>query len=124
MNQAQATARLKQLAQDTARAIAPGVAITVEPGNPLVSGCGPEFADNVVAYTLLLPKLPAERSHQILLAAKAYFEKKGYWIDAFQPTGASPAVHAETPDGFLITYTIATDGTSYVGASSPCVSRG
>lgn len=124
MNQAQATARVKQLAHDTAHAIAPGVAITVEPGNPLVSGCGPDLPDKVsVAYTLLLPELPAPHSHQILVAAKAYFERESYAIDAFQPTGASPAVHAETPDGFFITYTIATDGTSYVGVGSRCVSR-
>ena len=115
---------MKQLAQDTASAIAPDVATTVEPGNPLVSGCGPESPDKVsVAYNLLLPALPAQRSHQILVAAKAYFEKSGYTITGFKSAAASPSVTAETPEGFYLAYAIATDGSSFVGAGSRCVSR-
>jgi hypothetical protein len=123
MNQTQAIARVNQLAQDTARAIAPGVPTTVERGDPTVGGCTGEFGDKVsVGYALLLPDLPAQRSQQILLAAKAYFERKGYAIDEFRPKANSPDVHAETPDGFDITYVIATDGASFVGVGSPCVS--
>ena len=123
MNQTKATAHVKQLAQDTARAIAPDVPTTARAGEPRVGGCGPGFGDKVdVAYSLLLPKLPPESSQQILLAAKAYFERKGYSVIGFLSTGPLPRVNAVTPDDFNLTYVIASDGTSYVGASSPCVS--
>lgn len=123
MTRTEAIARVKQLAQDTARAIAPGVPTTVHRGDPTVGGCTGDFGDKVsVAYDLMLPELPAQRSQQILVAAKAYFERKGYRIDAFHPIGDSPIVIAETPDGFNIDYIIASDGTSVVGAGSPCVS--
>lgn len=123
MNQARATARVNQLAKDTANAIAPGVPTTVRRGGPRVGRCGPEFGDRVnVAYDLLLPELPAERNHQILLAAKAYFEKSGYSVTGFLSTGVSPVVNAETPDGFNLRYVVVTDGTSFIGAGSSCVS--
>ena len=129
MNQTQAITRVKQLAQDTARAIAPGVPTTVRRGDPTVGGCTGDLGDKVsVGYDLLLPELPAQRSQQMLFAAKAYFERKGYGVDAFKPTGVSsqgvlPEVDAETPDGFNINYLVPSDGKPVVEAGSPCVSR-
>ena len=131
MNQAQAIARVKQLAQDTAHAIAPGVPATAGVptisgrADPLVESCPGEFgADKVeVSDELRLPVLPAQRSQQILFAARAYFEKSGYKVTGFSSTGVAPGVNAETPDGFYLEYGLSTDGTSYVGAASSCVSR-
>lgn len=122
MNKDQAIARVKQLTHETAQAIAPRLSTTVRKGDPTVDGCGGQFGDKVnVGYDLLFPKMPAERSHQLLLAAKAYFQKQGYTLTGFNSDGRSPSVTADTQDGFHITYVIASDGTAFVGGGSGCV---
>src|SRR2546430_14049693 len=110
MNRSQAISRVRQLASETAHAIAPGLPTEVRPGDPTVGGCGPEFGNKVnVGYDLLLPHMSSDRSQEILRAAKAYFEKRGFTINSFEPSARAPVVGADTSDGFHIVYVIATE---------------
>ena len=127
MTQQHATTRAQQILRETADAITPPPTLEI---NNLLSGTGPCLAESSdsdkqvqVALSYWLRGIPPRENADIGRQILHYWKHKGYAITSTKGVGTgSPTIAGGTvSDDFLISLQTSSNGTMFIGTTSPCI---
>jgi hypothetical protein len=123
MNEDQAKARVRTLVTQTLQAVVPDIYAEVDQGVADRIGYCPPPATGLVAksYAAHLPVQSPNRYRAIATATQEYWKRQGFAIVGADSPGGASRVFARTPDRVDLSYRVATDGSSWMTADSPCV---
>ncbi|MET8983037.1 hypothetical protein ABZX85_46435 [Streptomyces sp. NPDC004539] len=122
----QAAESADQIVQRTLSSVAPPLQWTHQTSTDML--CLDADADShglgtVTRRAVVMTKVSAERRGGLLGVVERYWKKSGYKITSVNSDKESPAIFAETPDGYRPGLIVGSAGQFFLEVATPCAKR-